>query len=184
MAKGARRVVTGSGADGGAVFVSDGMPPTVAALPGGGLSTEMWRSDGLPADLKSDGTPSEYIPLPPEQGLVFRIAELQPEQGVVDEEEHGMHGSVTLDFIVIISGEVWHKIGPGPENERLLKPGDTLIQRGARHAWRKPQRQPLRYGGGEAGGSAGSRLTPWVQRARLRRGAGPWRWDLARLQTR
>ena len=142
MAKGARRVVTGSGADGGAVFVSDGMPPTVAALPGGGLSTEMWRSDGLPADLKSDGTPSEYIPLPPEQGLVFRIAELQPEQGVVDEEEHGMHGSATLDFIVIISGEVWHKIGPGPENERLLKPGDTLIQRGARHAWRNRSGNP------------------------------------------
>ena len=129
MAKGARRVVTGSGADGGAVFVSDGMPPTVAALPGGGLSTEMWRSDGLPADLKSDGTPSEYIPLP-------------PERGVVDEEEHGMHGSATLDFIVIISGEVWHKIGPGPENERLLKPGDTLIQRGARHAWRNRSGKP------------------------------------------
>jgi len=35
-----------------------------------------------------------------------------------------------------------YKLGPGPENERLLKPGDSLIQRGTRHAWRNRSGKP------------------------------------------
>jgi quercetin dioxygenase-like cupin family protein len=45
---------------------------------------------------------------------------------------YGMHGTDTIDYIVIISGEVTILSDIG---EVTVKAGDTVIQRGANHGW-------------------------------------------------
>jgi quercetin dioxygenase-like cupin family protein len=44
-----------------------------------------------------------------------------------------MHTTETVDIVTIISGELWAILETG---ETLLRPGDTLVQRGTKHAWR------------------------------------------------
>ncbi|MNF15632.1 Cupin domain protein [compost metagenome] len=43
-----------------------------------------------------------------------------------------MHQTDTLDYIIIISGEIYLIVD---EEETLLKAGDIVIQRGTNHAW-------------------------------------------------
>ena len=46
----------------------------------------------------------------------------------------GMHTTATIDFEVVLDGEVWLELDDGVEVH--LRPGDTVVQNGTRHAWR------------------------------------------------
>jgi len=77
--------------------------------------------------------------IPPEQFLAAlpQLQEMVP--GLVDvlEPEHpGMHTSDTVDFDVVLSGEVWLELDDG--KEVLLKAGECVVQNGTRHAWHNP----------------------------------------------
>ena len=50
-----------------------------------------------------------------------------------------MHQTDTIDIVTVISGEVWAVVETG---ETLMKPGDTLVQRGTKHAWRNRSDSP------------------------------------------
>lgn len=56
-----------------------------------------------------------------------------------DKDRPGMHITDTLDYVYIISGEVGLALDDG---EILLKPGDTVVQRGTWHAWRNHTETP------------------------------------------
>jgi quercetin dioxygenase-like cupin family protein len=57
------------------------------------------------------------------------------------EPDHpGMHTTDTVDFDVVVSGEVYLELDDGAEV--LLKAGDCVIQNGTRHAWRNRSSQP------------------------------------------
>jgi uncharacterized cupin superfamily protein len=43
-----------------------------------------------------------------------------------------MHRTVTLDYAIVLEGEVWAVMDDG---ETLMRAGDVLIQRGTNHAW-------------------------------------------------
>ena len=43
-----------------------------------------------------------------------------------------MHQTNTLDYIVILSGEIYLIVD---EEETLLQAGDIVVQRGTNHAW-------------------------------------------------
>ena len=43
-----------------------------------------------------------------------------------------MHKTDTVDYALILSGEIWAVMDT---DERLMKAGDALIQRGTNHAW-------------------------------------------------
>ena len=43
-----------------------------------------------------------------------------------------MHKTATVDYIIVIKGEIWAIMDKG---ETLLKPGDVLVQRGTNHSW-------------------------------------------------
>jgi quercetin dioxygenase-like cupin family protein len=43
-----------------------------------------------------------------------------------------MHKTATVDYIIVIKGEIWAIMEKG---ETLLKPGDVLVQRGTNHSW-------------------------------------------------
>jgi quercetin dioxygenase-like cupin family protein len=43
-----------------------------------------------------------------------------------------MHLTPTIDFIILVKGQVRLVLDEG---ERLLSPGDVVVQRGTNHAW-------------------------------------------------
>jgi mannose-6-phosphate isomerase-like protein (cupin superfamily) len=153
-----RCIVTGQTDSGKSVFVSDTpvKPVTLALFPGYEFH-RLWGSDAAP-ELPTDGTqlvPPRYFPsiqgfrfafftIPPDTTTridrlktASAIEEIQQKlPGMLDvlERDHpGMHTTDTVDFDVVVSGEVVLELDEGAEV--LLKAGDCVIQNGTRHAW-------------------------------------------------
>ncbi len=55
-------------------------------------------------------------------------------------EHPGMHTTDTVDYDIIVSGDVWCELDDGEEVH--LKAGDILVQNGTRHAWRNKSKKP------------------------------------------
>jgi hypothetical protein len=160
-----RRVVTGRDANGKSVFASDDVvAPVTLTMVSGTEWHRIWGSDGPPV-LPTDGTPPDQPAyFPPAGGHRFGLFTLAPEPTPVPEDfdmaatlaeadeklpgmyasnevdNPGMHTTDTVDFELIISGEVWLELDDG--EEKLLRPGDTLIQNGTRHAWHNRSDSP------------------------------------------
>jgi hypothetical protein len=126
-------IVTGRNKAGKSVIVSkDAVNAVSAALAPGYEFFRLWGSDAVPA-LPSDGTPpaqAQYFPpkngfrfgmftLPPTTAAAIapaitpaNIAEFNqklPGMGEVLEQDHpGMHTTDTVDFDVVVFGEVWN----------------------------------------------------------------------------
>ena len=153
-----RRVVTGQVDGGKSVFVSDEMvePVTVSLMPGAEFH-RLWGADDTPK-LPTDGSPTsqqQYFPppngfrwgfftLPPAsrqtlEGIDFEKAMQELEEklpglaGHMEPDAPGMHTTDTVDFEVVLSGEVVLELDDGAEV--TLKAGDTVVQNGTRHAW-------------------------------------------------
>ena len=155
--KGIRRVVTGVDRDGQAVFTSDEPVPFYKESGTlGGWAVDIWEMASIPPELSEDGGTYRGVVFPEAGGLVFRLVKMPPESALranpeeaeaylggpidLDSDDFGMHRSDTVDLIIILSGEVWAVMGNG--DERLLKPGDTLVQRGTVHTWRNRGEEP------------------------------------------
>ena len=54
--------------------------------------------------------------------------------GYMEPDAPGMHTTDTIDFEVVLDGEVWLELDDGAEVH--LQTGDTVVQNGTRHAWR------------------------------------------------
>ncbi len=52
---------------------------------------------------------------------------------VMELDHPGMHTTDTVDFDVVLSGEVYLELDNGAEAH--LKAGDCVVQNGTRHAW-------------------------------------------------
>lgn len=151
-------VVTGQNERGKSVFVQKKaiQPVTVALFPGYEFH-RVWGSDATP-ELPSDGTPpAEPRYFPPTHGFRFGFFTLPPASSttpkqldqaaaiqevqqklpgmleVLEPAHPGMHTTDTVDFDVVISGEVYLELDDGAEVH--LKAGDCVIQNGTRHAW-------------------------------------------------
>jgi mannose-6-phosphate isomerase-like protein (cupin superfamily) len=151
-------VVTGQDESGKSVIVRNTpiKPVSLALLPGYEFH-RIWGGDSIP-ELPSDGNPPpqpRYFP--PKSGFRFAFFTIPPDTatpvdqidiasaleeiqqklpGMMDvlEPDHpGMHTTDTVDFDVIVSGEVYLELDDGAEV--LLKAGDCVIQNGTRHAW-------------------------------------------------
>jgi len=59
---------------------------------------------------------------------------------VLEPDHPGMHTTDTVDYDVVLSGEVWLELDDGAEVH--LKPGDCVVQNGTRHAWHNKTDQP------------------------------------------
>ena len=160
-----RCVVTGRDSSGKSVFTRDSAvePITLSSAPGLEFH-RLWGSDAIPT-LPSDGTPPphpRYFPpaggfrfgfftIPPETKilrdpatLLAAFAELQTRlpgmAEVLEPMNPGMHTTDTVDFDVVLSGEVFMELDAGAEVH--LKPGDCVIQNGTRHAWHNRSSSP------------------------------------------
>jgi hypothetical protein len=154
-----RRVVTGHDQNGKAVFASDQEvdPLTLALMPGSEWH-RLWGSDQAPT-FPDDGSPTAQPSFfPPVGGYRFQLFTIPPRRtfsipadpelraglaemeeklpgmlAVIDVDNPGMHATDTIDFGVVLSGEVILELDDGVE--KVLRPGDTVVQNGTRHRW-------------------------------------------------
>ncbi len=113
-----RRVVTGQTATGKSVFVSDDVLADRQFR-------QLWGSDSEVA-LPTDGTEPKRFP-----GLL----------DAMELDNPGMHTTDTIDFDIVLSGEVYLELDDGPEVR--LTAGDCVIQNGTRHAWHNRSDEPV-----------------------------------------
>lgn len=161
--RGMRRIVTGFNEEGKSVFISDGEPTrscTIEELPSFRMA-EVWATEAQPTIPNVEGDITEKISslvLGP-AGTRFRLSRMYPEQEVMEAlqrgadagvmlekfacgapgiemepDNPGMHTTDSIDYGVVISGEVYLELDDGAEV--LLKTGDCVVQNGTRHAWR------------------------------------------------
>ena len=155
-----RRVVTGHDAEGKAVVASDtevdGLRP---ALTPGSEVHRLWGADAAPQFPDDGALPEHRAYFPSVGGFRFGMFAVPPghrvdrpspediEAALVEFEEMlpglaahmepdapGMHTTSTIDFEVVLDGEVWLELDDGVEVH--LRAGDTVVQNGTRHAWR------------------------------------------------
>ena len=160
-----RRVVTGQASDGTSVFVGDQevAPITFDLLPGIEFH-RIWGADEavrLPTDGSVPAAPAYF---PPAGGFRFGFLTLGPDTRtirddldveaalaelaeklpglaeVMEPENPGMHTTDTVDFDVMLAGEVWLELDNGAEVH--LKAGDCVVQNGTHHAWRNKSSEP------------------------------------------
>jgi mannose-6-phosphate isomerase-like protein (cupin superfamily) len=163
-----RRVVTGHGKDGKAVFVSD---EKVAAAPMGPGSAggfhQLWGGDEPPSFPDEGNLPAQATFFPAVGGYRFLVVTMPPAgagrapQGDpeairadmerrfpglashMEVDNPGMHTTDTVDFEYVLSGELALELDDGAEV--VLHPGDTVVQNGTRHRWHNRTGEPAVY---------------------------------------
>ena len=160
----ARRVVTDIDVDGKSYVLFDGEAPASVDI-GSVTLDDLWIDDpGSPTTNPTDDTidPNVNRLVPPAHGSVVRIVNFFPEgtyeepsdadlaenmsrwdpgDAIEDGEagEEGWHTTRTIDYGIVISGQIdlglddgWTRMGPG----------DVVVQRATRHAWRPTEDGP------------------------------------------
>lgn len=130
-----RRVVTGINAEGKSCILIDGPVPEH-----GPVANLAWRTAALPAD--NSGSADASVPftmdLLHDGGSNFIYTELPP--GL--EQAAYMHATDTIDYLVVVSGELVLVLETG---EVTLRAGDLIVDRGVLHGWRNDSEAPTIY---------------------------------------
>ncbi|MCK9511076.1 MAG: cupin domain-containing protein [Pigmentiphaga sp.] len=149
---GTRRFVTGEDAEGRSYFVFDGPAPNRVTEPGLPQAQVIWAT-GEAAAPGADPAPAGHpFGFHSPRGTVFRIAEFPPDaqydharlarfiddnkvraSGPADPARHfWFHKTQTLDYAICLEGEIHAVLD---KEERLMRPGDVLVQRATNHSW-------------------------------------------------
>ena len=134
-------------------------PVTVALIPGAEFH-RLWGADEPPSFPDRGAPTPQPAYFPPVGGYRFGfftvapagsspgpsgaavdvaagMAELEDKlpglSGYLEPDNPGMHTTDTIDFEVVLSGEVVLELDDGAE--KVLAPGDTIVQNGTRHRW-------------------------------------------------
>jgi hypothetical protein len=155
-----RRVVTGHDEAGKAVVASDTEVDSLRpALTGAAEFHRLWGGDEVPRFPDDGAQPGHVTYFPPVGGFRFgmftvppggaQAAEPPPDlpaafsefeaalpglAAYMEPATPGMHTTDTIDFEVVLEGDVWLELDDGVEVH--LRAGDTVVQNGTRHAWR------------------------------------------------
>ena len=162
-----RRIVTGHDGAGRAVVAADGVPPRTCVfqhIPGM-VSRLVWATPRVPALPHAAGDPTpavtSVVPGPGESRLlivtfppdsVFASPDfdgaaacsenLAVSPGLAELfEPDGMHQTPTVDYAIVLDGEVWLELDDGCA-EHLVQ-HDVVVQNGTRHAWRNKSTRPV-----------------------------------------
>ena len=163
-----RRLVTGHRA-GKAVVISDGQVPRshdFQHIPG--LATALvWSTPPLPTVPNSGTDPispqSTFVPTPGETRLMVlsvpplsvaarafgspvavqeSLEHMTDLAAKMEQENAGMHVTDTVDYAIVLEGEVWLELDDGKQVH--LRPHDIVIQNGTRHGWRNKSDKPVK----------------------------------------
>jgi len=183
MLKPVRRLVTTRDAQGRSKLLVDAQAHAAVshpAWPGMG-ATMLWTTDQVPADPSGDvdATRRDFHAMPKPGGVNFVVAQFPPEaeyramspaeqkaaRNVDDFLEHsdlspddvmiGMHVTDTIDCDIILSGQLTLILDDG---EYVLTPGDAVVMRGDRHAWRNDGNEPALMAAATISTEASARL--------------------------
>ena len=158
-----RRLVTGHDGDGEGVVLFDGPAPNVRQRTSGVVSTMLWHTETTPADFSGeDWSLGDFPVAPSDGGAIFRVVDFPPESEApeieneavlaemgLDPEQntgrenthHSMHTTRSVDFAVVISGEIDMILDAG---EVHLEAGDTFVQQGTAHGYINRGSEPCR----------------------------------------
>lgn len=145
MAQSPRRVVTGHDAGGKSVVLSDGAPPQHHPMQGSSTGAdffELWNAPKAVPDLGSvePREPNEReFTIMPASGHLIRIIDIFPPHA--GGRRTVMHRTKTLDYVVVIEGEVVLILD---DSEVTLRQSDVVVQRGTNHAWENRADKPTR----------------------------------------
>src|SRR5262249_23113053 len=118
-------------ANGRSRALADGPAPAVHT--GAGFSsTLVWYTDRTPARIDTAPLHAPYRDSPPPGGSVCRFVWFPP-----GNTNHAK--ARTLDFCLVLEGEITLVLDL---EEVHLKAGDTVVQRGTRHAWSNRSGKP------------------------------------------
>jgi mannose-6-phosphate isomerase-like protein (cupin superfamily) len=163
-----RRIVTVDDAEGRSVAIADGPSPDVRLDPArpGYAATRIWVTDRTPARIQGvrETLDVPHAIEPPPGGSVCRVVSFPPDASYQNRisardvaaffEAMGspaastyspraphpyMQKSRTLDFCMVLEGEITLVLDT---EEVHLKAGDTVVQRGANHAWSNRSDRP------------------------------------------
>ncbi|MDN8037075.1 cupin domain-containing protein [Burkholderia vietnamiensis] len=170
MPQAMQRIVTGHDNDGKSVVTHEGNPPTVVELQHapGTVFYELWSTQETPAPVDNGDDPT-LGPLslpPPKNGTRVRVVEIPPDtedflkhgaarmkkafieigdahaSTVTEDSPHPlMHRTESIDYGFVLEGEIFLVLD---REERLLKQGDVVVQRGTNHAWANRSTKPCR----------------------------------------
>ena len=133
-----RRVVTGLDQQGKSCVIIDGPVPD----PGGAGVGMIWRTEAIPADNSGNedaaNKPFDFEVMH-SGGSTFLVLEYPP--GMGGGGETFWHATDTIDYIVVLTGEVVLALESG---EVVLRAGDFFVDRGVVHAWRNDGDVPTR----------------------------------------
>ncbi len=158
-----KRLVTGHDKNGKSCFIIDGEAKSALTIEAmGGLTvTDFWETLDAPADNTGErdnaDRPVHLEPTP--TGTIFRTVEFPPDsawkaaadakagfaalgaENVTDDThaDPNMHKTDTIDYAMVVSGEIWAVLDT---DERFMRPGDVLVQRGTNHAWANRTEKP------------------------------------------
>jgi hypothetical protein len=131
-----RRVVIGHDRTGKSVVLSDGPAPQHHPMRGPAIGAdffEMW-SDSDPVPQLTSLPPREpnqrEFTIMPVAGHLLRIIDVYPPKD--GGKRTVMHRTQTLDYVVVIEGEVVLVL---EDSEVTLRASDVVVQRGTNHAW-------------------------------------------------
>jgi mannose-6-phosphate isomerase-like protein (cupin superfamily) len=130
-----RRIVTGLDAEGRSCVVVDGDVPRHAPV-----ANLVWRTRALPADNAgaADAAAPYEMAMLHDGGANFILTEFPPGLG----DAAFMHATDTIDYLVVISGEIVLVLETG---EVTLRAGDLIVDRGVIHGWRNDGAAPAVY---------------------------------------
>lgn len=132
-----RRIVTGI-KNGRSIIEKDEIVSNVSEHFPGLIISDIWNTDSMPADLSEEKIiENTAFPNTPKNGTYFRYVQIPPDKDLGIKTATGqphplMHQTDTLDYIIILSGEIYLIV---EEGETLLQAGDIVVQRGTNHAW-------------------------------------------------
>jgi mannose-6-phosphate isomerase-like protein (cupin superfamily) len=150
------------------VFASDEQvdPLTLAAMPGSEFH-RLWGADQAPTFPDQGRPTAQPMYFPPVGGYRFGLFTVPPAGravqgppagldpataraetedklpgllGYMEPDDPGMHTTDTIDFEVVLSGEVILELDDGAQT--VLRPGDTVVQNGTRHRWKNHGSEP------------------------------------------
>jgi quercetin dioxygenase-like cupin family protein len=129
-----KRIVTGWDPQGRPTVLFEG-PPTTNPDFGRTRASEIWITDRNPPDTRGqhDAAAGEWTLEPPPGGTAFRLATHEPG------EEIAVHATETVDYVVVLSGELTLLVGG---REITLRPGDTVVQQATPHGWANRSTEP------------------------------------------
>ena len=131
-------MVTGHDPAGRSVVLSDGPTPRSHDI-GVAVFHELWNTKATPAPVAAtepEPTDRPLITPPDANGTIIRITEIKAG------ERSPMHRTESIDYGVVLAGEVWLVLDSGSETR--LGPGDVVVQRGTDHAWENRSERTVR----------------------------------------